>query len=344
MTLLGDMTSSASSGRIRSTRRSTMSDTLRDVYEITAVAMLVSPEDESNEVTEEVVLPNATLMCMSAYAFEYREDHPQQEGFVEILEKKSDLDFFKHLRVTRSSFDTIIKDIEGVYGSRPSGTNLNLGPKNALYMTLWYLGTPVSYREVSELFGVSEGVTFGCVQENYRSTVFSWQKVYKMANSDFQALLMAVEYLDLVNFSVRWELIQYHVFLLRTCILLETAFALHQHLMVPFRDTGSLTVTQITFNKRLSRTRSVIENEFALFKGRFRRLKYIDADVERIGNIIKACCVLHNITLEFAYEEPLLVQEEGIAQVNEATDTTAAPNRDKNVSGERKRMFLASLL
>lgn len=45
--------------------------------------------------------------------------------------------------------------------------------------------------------------------------------------------------------------------------------------------------------------RQVIERTFALFKERFRRLKYLHmscADV--ISFVILACCVLHNICLE----------------------------------------------
>ncbi|XP_042883217.1 uncharacterized protein LOC122260145 [Penaeus japonicus] len=75
------------------------------------------------------------------------EDHPQQD-FMGILEQKRTVN---------------VKDIKGVYGSRPSGASLNLEPKKALYMTLWYLGTPISHREISELFGVSEGVIFDCM-------------------------------------------------------------------------------------------------------------------------------------------------------------------------------------
>ena len=42
----------------------------------------------------------------------------------------------------------------------------------------------------------------------------------------------------------------------------------------------------------------VIERAFALLKGRFRRLKYVDIDkVDDIPKIVIAACVLHNISL-----------------------------------------------
>ena len=42
----------------------------------------------------------------------------------------------------------------------------------------------------------------------------------------------------------------------------------------------------------------VIERAFALLKGRFRRLKYVDIDkVDDIPKIVIVACVLHNISL-----------------------------------------------
>ena len=51
-----------------------------------------------------------------------------------------------------------------------------------------------------------------------------------------------------------------------------------------------------------------IENAFAFLKGMFRRLKYVDADIERIPKIIKACCVVH-ISLSQPGELDILARE-----------------------------------
>lgn len=52
------------------------------------------------------------------------------------------------------------------------------------------------------------------------------------------------------------------------------------------------------FNHVLSQTRQTIERAFALLKGRFRRLKYLDMSrIDLIAPTILACCVLHNICL-----------------------------------------------
>ena len=47
-----------------------------------------------------------------------------------------------------------------------------------------------------------------------------------------------------------------------------------------------------------SATRSAIERSFALLKGRFRRLKFLDMEVKYIPATILACCVLYNICID----------------------------------------------
>lgn len=62
--------------------------------------------------------------------------------------------------------------------------------------------------------------------------------------------------------------------------------------MIPFQ-------AQKKFNTVLSSKRSVIERAFALLKDRFRRLKFLDMNVdEMIPYVIIACTVLHNICLD----------------------------------------------
>ena len=83
-----------------------------------------------------------------------------------------------------------------------------------------------------------------------------------------------------------------------THIIGDPAYPLESWLMVAFRDNGHLTPIQKRFNVKLSMTRSVIERAFALLKGRFRRLKYLDMNrIDLVPRCIVACCVLHNICL-----------------------------------------------
>lgn len=59
-------------------------------------------------------------------------------------------------------------------------------------------------------------------------------------------------------------------------LLGDSAYPLSINLMTPFKDNGHLTRDQITYNYKLSSTRSIVERSFGLLKGRFRRLKYLD--------------------------------------------------------------------
>jgi len=56
----------------------------------------------------------------------------------------------------------------------------------------------------------------------------------------------------------------------------DAAYPLMTSLMVPFKGTESLTRRQTKYNRTLSSSRCAIERAFALLKGRFRRVKYLD--------------------------------------------------------------------
>lgn len=83
-----------------------------------------------------------------------------------------------------------------------------------------------------------------------------------------------------------------------THIIGDPAYPLKRNLLVAYKNNGRLTQRQERFNNKLSAARSNIERAFALLKGRFRRLKYLDMHrVDKIPQVIMACCVLHNICL-----------------------------------------------
>ncbi|KAH6946366.1 hypothetical protein HPB50_013125 [Hyalomma asiaticum] len=96
-------------------------------------------------------------------------------------------------------------------------------------------------------------------------------------------------------------------------ILGDAAYAIREHLLTPFKNYGNMTQDKSRFNYRLSSTRVVIENAFALLKQRFRQLRYIEfTKVDKITQFIIACCVLHNICLDSGDTgvEDLLTEEE----------------------------------
>jgi hypothetical protein len=59
-------------------------------------------------------------------------------------------------------------------------------------------------------------------------------------------------------------------------IIGDPAYPLMSNLLVAYKDTGRLTSSQRQYNRKLSAARSCNERAFALLKGRFRRLKYVD--------------------------------------------------------------------
>lgn len=75
----------------------------------------------------------------------------------------------------------------------------------------------------------------------------------------------------------------------------DTAYPLSEFLLTPFKDIGHLTYEQIRYNIRLSSIRSIIERAFALLKGKFRKLKYLEMyNLDLIIYTIAPACILHN--------------------------------------------------
>lgn len=111
----------------------------------------------------------------------------------------------------------------------------------------------------------------------------------------------------------------------------------------PFRNNGRLTRNQKTFNRVISQKRQVIERAFALLKGRFRRLKFLDMSrLDLIPFFIMAACVLHNICLEGIDDDIMEFIEEGREPYDEENndDDINDPeqiDRHELINGEMKR-------
>jgi len=81
-------------------------------------------------------------------------------------------------------------------------------------------------------------------------------------------------------------------------ILGDSAYALTNHVIVPFKDNGHLTPDEVHFNILHSSSRTIIKRSFARLKGKFRRLKYLDmVNMSHITAVITAACVLHNFII-----------------------------------------------
>jgi len=81
-------------------------------------------------------------------------------------------------------------------------------------------------------------------------------------------------------------------------LLGDSAYPLLPNLLVPYRDNGYLTDVQRRYNALHSSARSVVERAFGRLKGKFRRLKGIDATRTRNAlHMIEAAFTLHNFIL-----------------------------------------------
>lgn len=78
----------------------------------------------------------------------------------------------------------------------------------------------------------------------------------------------------------------------------DLAYKLSSNLMVGFKDNGHLTEHEKLFNKLLNKKRVLIENAFALLKGRYRRIKFLETvRIDLIVLLVMTSCILHNICL-----------------------------------------------
>ncbi|XP_032668363.1 protein ALP1-like [Odontomachus brunneus] len=102
----------------------------------------------------------------------------------------------------------------------------------------------------------------------------------------------------------------------------------------PFRDNERL--TQKKFNLVISQKRQTIERAFALLKGRFRRLKFLDMSrLDLIPFFIIAAYVLYNICLESIDDDIEGFVEEGREPYEEENED----NRDDPEYNDREYNF-----
>ena len=79
----------------------------------------------------------------------------------------------------------------------------------------------------------------------------------------------------------------------------DSAYPLSVWLMKPFKQTRTLTESQLRYNRALSQARVVIEQAFGILKGRWRCLyKPMEEKTSRVPVTVMACCVLHNICID----------------------------------------------
>ena len=80
--------------------------------------------------------------------FFIREEHSKQPSFVNHLEK-SDLDFFRNLRVRKETFQFLLTRLTREYNPHHKGGREPTSLKTTPCVTLWYLGNSETFREIA---------------------------------------------------------------------------------------------------------------------------------------------------------------------------------------------------
>ncbi|XP_031779752.1 protein ALP1-like [Nasonia vitripennis] len=116
-----------------------------------------------------------------------------------------------------------------------------------------------------------------------------------------------------------------------THLLGDSAYTLQNHVIVPYRDNGHLTVEEVHFNHVLSSTRMMVEMSIGLLKVRWRYFldKLPMRRTDLIPYYIVCACVLHNICLkvEDTFEYPVIIPD--TIDVNpEPMDVNIAEHQD----------------
>jgi hypothetical protein len=87
-------------------------------------------------------------------------------------------------------------------------------------------------------------------------------------------------------------------FLSHAHLLGDAAYPRETYMIPPFKDNGRLRHKHRSFNKRHSATRMGVERSYAMLKGRFKTLKWLNyGSMELNCKVIMACCILHNYIL-----------------------------------------------
>ncbi len=96
----------------------------------------------------------------------------------------------------------------------------------------------------------------------------------------------------------------------------DAAYPIKCYLLKPFRECGNLTAGQRTFNHKLSCVRVVAEHAIGRWKGRFKRLRFVDCrSPVKARMIIAATAVLHN----FCILKSDLMDDEDVDEDNDPT-------------------------
>lgn len=86
-------------------------------------------------------------------------------------------------------------------------------------------------------------------------------------------------------------------------ILGDSGYPCLKKLLTPFKDNGHISRRQRNYNYILSTNRYIIEHCFGILKQKFRQLYHVKMrDIKFIVHFIRACTVLHNLSLDVVFD------------------------------------------
>ncbi|KAJ8876716.1 hypothetical protein PR048_021163 [Dryococelus australis] len=91
-------------------------------------------------------------------------------------------------------------------------------------------------------------------------------------------------------------------------VLGDSAYPCLPQLITPYKDNGHLTRTQRSLNSIHNSCRIIVEHAFGCLKQHFRQLYHLKLrEMQRVVQLIHACCVLHNLSdeVDLSHLEPL---------------------------------------
>ncbi|KAJ8932762.1 hypothetical protein NQ314_014463 [Rhamnusium bicolor] len=253
-------------------------------------------------------------------------------GFAEeTVPNFSDRQFHSHFRMTPTTFEDILRKMHAVAEinvQAHAGGNPETPIEKQLLIALWYMSNIESFRGVADRFGVSSSTAWHSLykicrmllQCNTAYHIISFpnenrcnETINHFQNkTGFPGIAGAVDGSHIPIIAPKESAASYinrkgfHSVLLQgvcdekkmfiDCYAGDSAYSLTTKLLVPYKDNGHLTNIEKNFNKQHSKCRVYIEQTFAYLKGRFRRLKLLEAvRLDLIPLIIICACILHNI-------------------------------------------------
>jgi len=115
-----------------------------------------------------------------------------------------------------------------------------------------------------------------------------------------------------------------------------------QHFRVK-RETFEMIICHLgpqkKYNNQLASVRCVVERAFALLKGRFRRLKFLDMNrTDLVPKVIMACCIMHNLCID---NTDIVDDDVATAVDDEASDECDESHRTARSNVAQRQLALA---